>query len=267
MSRYIETTNNPFYDANSIVNQLVPEYIKTDSFQAVLSGVLDSQYGNYFLRDKYTLVPDKIKSDVMTWYGANAYKYKGLEDSTHYDYQPLENYRMIEEGEDTSKGSGTDINTYGERKYTNEEGERTDTTNIGERKDNTTTGAHNDTVNLSVSPFEQNGFTNREKTENQFASRSDSATTGAQQNRVVKGSATNTTTENEREDVLEKESQNSTTHKLTRSGNIGVTTSQQMLQSERDIVDFSIYLTIAKELMQLLCIRVDTENKYIVVDD
>ena len=39
-------------------------------------------------------------------------------------------------------------------------------------------------------------------------------------------------------------------------GNIGVTTSQQMLQSERDVADFSIYDVIAKDFAQEFCLYV-----------
>lgn len=50
------------------------------------------------------------------------------------------------------------------------------------------------------------------------------------------------------------ESMGTTTHKFTRSGNIGVTTSQQMLESERDIAMFNFIGIVAHDIIKSICI-------------
>ena len=50
------------------------------------------------------------------------------------------------------------------------------------------------------------------------------------------------------------ESKGMTTHKFTRSGNIGVTTSQQMLESERDIAMFNFIGIVAHDIIKSICI-------------
>jgi hypothetical protein len=48
-------------------------------------------------------------------------------------------------------------------------------------------------------------------------------------------------------------SEATTTHTLTRSGNIGVTTTQQMLQSQRDLVQFDFIDFVAQKIAQEVC--------------
>lgn len=67
---------------------------------------------------------------------------------------------------------------------------------------------------------------------------------------------TNSITEGQRIDTDASSSSNTNERTLTRSGNIGVTTSQQMLESERQIALFSLYKVVAKDIMDILAIRV-----------
>ena len=110
------------------------------------------------------------------------------------DYNPLENYN----GTETVKES------YGKQKETNIDGERTDTNIIGNEQTTSTD---------SVTSFETNEYSETGKNVTENNSRTD---------RVTKGSQTNTM-ENEPYE------NNITT---TKSGNLGVTTSQQMIESE-----------------------------------
>ena len=57
-----------------------------------------------------------------------------------------------------------------------------------------------------------------------------------------------------RSNLYTDESRGTTTHKLTRSGNIGVTTSQQMLESERDIAMFNFIGIVAHDIIKSICI-------------
>ena len=44
------------------------------------------------------------------------------------------------------------------------------------------------------------------------------------------------------------------THEYTKSGNIGVTTTQQMIEAERAVVLFDIYVKIADDFHRAFCL-------------
>ena len=94
----------------------------------------------------------------------------------------------------------------------------TDTTT---KRDNTTGGARENSYTTSTTDALQHGMTRG------ISSRSNSYT---------------------------DESNGTTTHKFTRSGNVGVTTSQQMLESERDIAMFNFIGIVAHDIIKSICI-------------
>lgn len=100
----------------------------------------------------------------------------------------------------------------------------TDSTNIGEQSNNTTSTD-------SVSPYDTQTFTDSNKTivsENNGA-RTDSNT------RTESGTYT-------------------TSHEFKRTGNIGVTTSQQMIDSERKLVNFTFLKIVFNNIINDTCI-------------
>ena len=117
--------------------------------------------------------------------------------------------------------SGTDIHTPNLT--------TTDRTNIGEQANSTTSTD-------SVSPYDTQTFTDSNKTivsENNGA-REDS----------------NTKTETGTETTM---------HDFKRSGNIGVTTSQQMIESERKVVNFTFLKIVFRNIIDDTCIVTDWE--------
>ena len=97
-----------------------------------------------------------------------------------------------------------------------------DTLSFKDRKDKqtnvTTTGEYTDAISSRADTAEQNGTS-------------------------VSGNRTDTSN-----------SDTSTSHTFKRSGNIGVTTSQQMLQSERDIAMFNFVSIVAHDIVKLIAI-------------
>lgn len=109
------------------------------------------------------------------------------------EYNILDNYNGTETETVTSSGSGT--------------------SSIGAQTSSNTTGAQTSTTTSSTSPWNEGGnFTEAEKTSEDAGARTDSANVGA------------------RDDS--SSFSNSETRTLTRHGNLGVTTSQQMIDSE-----------------------------------
>lgn len=129
-------------------------------------------------------------------------KYVRLYETTTFKYNPIENYNMIENSEDSSKGK--------------------DSTS----RDNT--NKENGVAKLSDTP--QGSIDNIDK----FMSQAQKS-----ENEVVaneKFTGNRETIEN---------------HTLTRKGNIGVTTTQQMIEQERKIVEFDLFTSIIGELRDL----------------
>lgn len=154
-----------------------------------------------------------IAKTVIAMYIAN---WEKLYNTTVIEYNPIENYRMTETLE------LTDTNTHG---LTITRNETTDT-------DYTDTNTPNLTVNHNNNI---NGFNSSNSVP---SDNSVDTTTGTNTNvhdETVDGTETTT---HSGDDVLTRE------HELTRSGNIGVTTSQQMIESERELQMWNFFRTV-----------------------
>lgn len=109
--------------------------------------------------------------------------------------------------------------------------EKTDTKNIAEYTDTNTTAEYTDTKTIS--------------------SAVDSSVLSASTDTITKDSFTN----NETGSITKSDTQ-SGERTLNRSGNIGITTTQQMIQQQRDIAVFSLEQIIIADIVENLCIRV-----------
>lgn len=135
-----------------------------------------------------------------------------LYETTLYDYNPIENYRMIETSENTSESKRGS--------------HACDKTSAQSTADGVTTsdGTANSVSDNSSFGYNSDNPTATGKTEN-------GSTTSAN---VRNGSVNKSNGEARR--CEQTEQTDNGTSKLERSGNIGVTTSQQMIQAERDII-------------------------------
>lgn len=257
----------PLYNPNDSASILkeIPDFIKTDSFQEILSRTTSMLYGDFLLRSKYALNTEKIWIDVMNLYAYNAYKYLGLYDSTQFNYNPIHNYDMIEKGNDNTNIENNNTIVYGEQQSKAVEGARNDSITHGTHTDTENTPQLVNTQQQATSPYDSNSFTNTNKTTDTLAAIDKTYVSGTYTDNSQKGEMINTGTINSHTDNATNKTLNSYTHYLERSGNIGVTSSMELIQSERDIRDFSIYNIIAKDIMCLLCVRVEQPRRYIIV--
>lgn len=182
--------------------------------------------------------------------------------------------------------SGTDTTTITDAKTekigTYEDASTSTTTNdiakLTTTTNNATTDTGSETHERKVAPFDSDTYSEQELNTDTFKDRKnvtntetiisphtdtttkrDTITGGAREN-----STTTTTTDSlqhgmahdisARSNLYTDESNGTTTHKLTRSGNIGVTTSQQMLESERDIALFNFIGIVAHDIIKSICI-------------
>lgn len=157
---------------------------------------------HYAFREIGFETPAKFKHYFQTRMLEIMPKYVRLYTTTVFKYNPIENYNMIENSEDISKGKDS-----------------TDRTNINKDKGNT---KFSDTPQGNIDNID-NFMSQAQKTENE-----------------VEGSETFTGSR-----------ENTENHTLTRKGNIGVTTTQQMIEQERRVLEFDLFTSIIGELRDL----------------
>lgn len=144
-------------------------------------------------------------------------KYNKLLATETLKYDPIENYSMTE--------SGTDVRTPNLISNTIASG-----TSSGNTTDTSTTTSAVTTYDNTADFINQNKGT------------ADNTNTTSTENSST-GKTTTTGTEK-------------TTHEFKRSGNIGVTTSQQMIQSEREVADFSAVVQFVTDIANIICLSI-----------
>lgn len=156
----------------------------------------------------------KQASDYIALYGkSHKYEYDKLVDTLSLQYNPIENYSMVEKGTDTRTPNITQTNK----------------------------GKNTNTVGLDTSII--TGKTTFDKSDSFI---DDSKTTNTGTNTDTQDIDTTVTTAGNEKTV----------HEFTRSGNIGVTTSQQMIQSERELAMFSVVDMFTKAIADIILIGV-----------
>lgn len=279
--------SNPFTNADFITNGYAP--LNDTTFQSVLSDYISFNHGNLNIRctleDSVTSDPGILQNVIVNWYNSHKYQYETLYNTTLLKYEPLQNYNRTEEVEDTTSRTGTDDTTFGSRTDTST---TNNTTNTG-AQDNTNTdnettkiGTINTETNSStskkgsesnekeVAPYDAETYYNQEKDTLSFTNRTDTntsaTTTDARtdtrtNNSTEKIGARIDTTESSTSntfgghtDATNRNENETYTHTSHMYGNIGVTTSQQMLQSEREVAYFNFVSIVAHDIIKLIAI-------------
>jgi hypothetical protein len=184
-------------------------------------------------RELEILYPDftYMKNRITIWSNKHQINWKKLYDTTVLEYNPIENYDRMEDWTDTDDETSTSA--------------RDNTRNTT----NTVKSTRTNEVLNSVNVTDQNTAFNTG-----LADHAKQITDG---DMTENGSITNTETgkDTENENV-----NGGRTGRHTRTGrahgNIGVTTAQQMIQSERDLVVFNLYDVIAESFIENFCLMV-----------
>jgi hypothetical protein len=172
-----------------------------------------------------------MKNRITIWSNKYQINWKKLYDTTVLEYNPIENYDRMEDWTDTD-----DETTTSARDNTRNTNNTVKSTSTNEIVNNVNVTDQNTAFNAGLADHAKQ-ITDGDTTEN--------------------GTITNTETGKD----TENESVNGgRTGKHTRTGrahgNIGVTTSQQMIQSERDLVVFNLYDVIAESFIENFCLMV-----------
>ena len=263
------------YDPTLFDGMILPEDYDRDALLAEIMTRCGQLY-------PYHQVPAILKSNIRLWFSRNFLNFDRIMEALLADYNPIENYDRHEEwtrtpdltdeakhtgkdtlqlsGKDSDQLSGTDTTT---RTYTN--------------YNETSTRTGTDTVEKTVSAFDSSVYEPSEKTVETFGSVADSknitgsyadATSYGKKDETTYGRKDETTYGRKDETTYgrkDEQSFNSTVtdrHTGTEEyesrihGNIGVTTSQQMIQSEIELRQFDIYSDIARRFEREFIVQI-----------
>ena len=195
---YLSTLTESFIPSDYATKEYLKEYYDN-------AMIYDMQTQQNFsslllLNDDFTITKKLIMSSVI----ANDYKWKKLYETTVLTYNPIWNV----------DGTETRTTEYGEHVTTQNNGERIETMVNGERQNTSN-------QKLSSYPFDTATKTATEETDES----------------VINGASTDTRTNNA---VVDSTTSNTHTDKetVTRSGNIGVTSTQKLINEERQVAMF-----------------------------
>lgn len=259
----IDTIGNPFSIAGAW-NVLLQE-INLDTMSALDAFTIDYETAVSRYTDEYII---KI-FDVV--YNTNKIKYEKLIAAAKTEYNPIDNYNMIELSTDIRTPELTSqitLNTtlaMTDTRTTTTTGDSTTTNKLNQTKNTTETpNNYTETSTHAVNPYDNPGFADESKnTTVQSGSRtvSESYSGNADETTVNAGSTiTNsggTSTVNSGTNTSKETGTDTTEHELTRRGNIGVTTTQQMLESEIALADkMNIFKIIEQDLAAKIFLQV-----------
>lgn len=183
------------------------------------------QLVNYILTETMeleTLYPNPgwFSKVLDVWSAVKLPYWEELEKTLHYDYNPIHNYDRTEEwtDEDSGTSSGTGSSS-------------------GNSTNNSTNNSSDSTVQKATA-FNSDTAKETGRAEN----------TGESAGNVEANYTTDTDSNEQYQKTLKR-----TGHA---SGNIGVTTTQEMIQAQRDIVRFTVYDTILQDFKGSFCVQV-----------
>ena len=219
----------------------------------------------------YHQVPHMFKDLMRRWFARNYFNFEKMMEALTAEYSPIENYNRVEawtrtpdltdkstlSGSDSSQLSGSDSSQLSGDDVVKHTG--TDTTDHDyDHLKETTTYKGSDSIEKEVSAFDASTYQPAERETTTRSSREDEKDTdGLLQDKLTHGHIETTT--NGRKDTMtygKKDTMtygkvDTETHTGTESfrsnihGNIGVTTSQQMIEAELELRKFDLYTYIA----------------------
>lgn len=209
-----------------------------------------------------------MREAVRNWFYKNKWTINKWAAALALEYDPITNYDRTEESTDTDAGTVKNTGTQSDSATTSNTGTQT-VKNTGTQTDkNTGTSTNTETQNLTqnvdnkVSAYDSDtmrddtkssttntGTDTNQRTDDLTSQRTDDLT--SQRTDALTSSGSNTRT-----DDLTETTNMTHTHRLRSYGNIGVTTSQQMLQSEFEVARFNILDAIADLFVSEFCILI-----------
>lgn len=221
------------WDSSCLDSMNVPDGIeRTDVINCILE-----KYGDETLAHPD---PNYMHYYVGTWSKRRLPIWTELMETLNYDYNPIHNYDRSEEITDTTRKEYTD-----DKNGTSES--RMQSKDVGTSsvngKINRTEGSENKVSAENVNTYQPN-----ERTDNTIEEKTEQKTdTSATADDSGNGKTTEHSTGNETVTY---------THRNITKGNIGVTTTQQMIEAQRNIVRYSVIEEIAMDYRDTFCLGI-----------
>lgn len=205
--------------------------------------------------------PHSFKMAVAVWTNRNFGVWQKLYDTTQYEYNPIWNYDRTEESTDkekvdddgTLKSNATNDFTrnLGETEVENRTGKTTSASTADEKSSYSTDHGEKvaafNTGPVDSSSFDENGSS--------ASDRSSNGTVDSVDDMTVDRAQTGTTKNVEsRNDETTRDISRNSEHNMRAYGNIGVTTTQQMIEQEREVVKFNLVDYIVDSFKQNFCV-------------
>lgn len=210
-----------YYDNTIMDNFTVPDGVDRQL-------ALDTIYQRCGLTPLYHPDPAWLKFYIGRWCSKNAKTWEELYKTTIQDYNPIYNYDRTEETTDTRSGT----RTLSEDTSSNTK-QNGDTSVIDTSSDNS-----EHTISADNSNTYEPGYKDVSSRQDTQASESS--------NRVdVTGDR-----------AVDETTGETYSHKLRAYGNIGVTTTQEMLESQRTLVRYNVYNEIADSFKEEFCLYI-----------
>ena len=251
---YIENnfSNNPFIKSE-LIGTFVNNPVSSETFQNLLRDFIYDNFGYYEISEKIKNTTERknktmlevIQEIASNIYLSNEYRYDTLYSTIIQEYNPIENYSMTEKIETSYNGKEINATTF--------TGSEKEIHSINEnRTEHSQTNEGGTTNILKTAPYDSETFFNKE----QSTTTQDSPTSSELSIGNTGENTTEKTFENRSDNNVKSfEGRNDVvTH--TRSGNIGVTTSQQMLESQRSLANFNFVGIVARDIVKRIGILI-----------
>lgn len=276
-SNFVDMLNEwcKFNHGSLQIRPLIEDALKTDAdvIRKRVTNLINVHKYNYTRLYNTTLLEyNPIENYSMTEEGTDTTSSSGTKTDD------LGAYSDTTSGTDTTTITDSKTEKIGAYDDTSTSTTTSDIARLTTNTNNATTDTGSETHERKVAPFDSETYAEQELNTDTFKDRRnvtntettvhphtdtttkrDTTTGGAREN-----SYTTTTTDalqhgmahniSSRSNSYTDESNGTTTHTFTRSGNIGVTTSQQMLESERDIAMFNFIGIVAHDIIKSICI-------------
>lgn len=218
------------YDKTLFDNIVLPDGINKDN---LVSDIMRNSGDLY----PYHQVPEYLKRNMNFWFARRLFDFSRMYDALRVEYSPIENYDRKENITRDYENSGID-------RASTTLGSSTTSSHTGTDTDSTQGGGSNE---KGVSAYNEDGYTNREKdTETHNSSNTQTY------NSTVTNTGSGTDTTQTEYGLKRKEVEDIRVH-----GNIGVTTSQQMIESEMALrAKYDIYKIISREFEREFLVQI-----------
>lgn len=246
LAEYLEKTSNQPFILDVVFKTCFSDL--PDDFNSKITDFARGNFGMRTIRGSITVcrtdeeIKDKINTLCTTVAFDNAYGLNVLYKTLNLDYNPIENYNMKEEISDTGKVSHLNI--------TDSTNTEKNTGTVSSENNNTSTdGATSNTSVTSKVPFDDDTMTDTEKN----VTTGNAITNSESGNATTTNNLTNSTTYHNTEDNVEERNLKNV---HTRTGNIGVMTTQDMIKQEREVAEFHFLSIFTRKIIGAICLGV-----------